>query len=63
MARSTYCYVVTEYGDPISAFTVKHELVTWLKRQDDVSELKVTRVADGLHGPMPSVMNPEDLIA
>jgi hypothetical protein len=35
MARSAYIYVVTDgpVGPPVAAFTVKHELLTWIERQ------------------------------
>lgn len=48
MARSTYVYVVQE-GDVVAAgFTVKHELMTWLRRQGPrLGALEVTRVHDG----------------
>jgi len=33
MARSTYIYLVTDCFDrPLASFTVKHELIFWLKR-------------------------------
>jgi hypothetical protein len=34
MARSSYVYVVTDgpVGPPVAAFTVKHELLTWVER-------------------------------
>lgn len=32
MARSTAVYVATVFGTPIAAFTVKHELIAWLRR-------------------------------
>ncbi|GAB9152965.1 hypothetical protein [Bradyrhizobium diazoefficiens] len=34
MARSTYIYTVTTNGAPEAAFTVKHELVTYLGKRD-----------------------------
>ena len=33
MARSTYVYLVMWSGVPFGAFTVKHELRSWLGRQ------------------------------
>lgn len=54
MARSTYIYVVVQAGvdDPSvrGAFTVKHELVSWLRRQDDTSGFHVLRMRDGYAG-------------
>jgi hypothetical protein len=32
VSRSTYIYIVCEFGVPIAAFTVKHELETWLEK-------------------------------
>ena len=34
MARSSYIYIVFQKGTekPIATFTVKHEMVTWIKR-------------------------------
>jgi hypothetical protein len=61
MARSQYIYVVyrwdninAEAGALVAAFTVKHELVTWLRRElsnAPWNSLGVARVRDGLnHG-------------
>lgn len=48
MARSTYIYVVTDARKQIlAAFTVKHELVSWLERQVSLTGHNVWRVADG----------------
>lgn len=56
MARSTYVYVVmttADFPQPESAFTVKHELITWLRRQEYVTgqegldSLSVWRIPDG----------------
>ena len=35
MARSVSIWVVTRDFDVVAAFTVKHELVTWLGKQND----------------------------
>lgn len=34
MARSSYIYIVFQKGSdlPVAPFTVKHEMVTWIKR-------------------------------
>lgn len=32
MARATYIYVVMDGHEPLAAFTVKHELVSWVRR-------------------------------
>lgn len=48
MARSTYVYAVQENGAVVAGFTVKYELVRWLKRQGiRMGGLEVTRVHDG----------------
>lgn len=51
MARSDYVYIV-EYWNMsgriiLAAFTVKHELATWLYRRKYKNGLRVTRVPDG----------------
>ena len=38
MARSSYVYVVTRLGEPVKAFTVKHELLTWIERNYDSAQ-------------------------
>ncbi|MFD6400733.1 hypothetical protein [Nocardia sp. NPDC060249] len=52
MARSTHIYVVTIVGggwqEIAAAFTVKHELVTWL-RANPATDYRVTRLNDGAH--------------
>ena len=51
MARASYIWIVTyAYPDPdviLGAFTVKHELVTWLEKQDDPTRFLILHVADG----------------
>ncbi|HVV11629.1 hypothetical protein [Amycolatopsis sp.] len=49
MARSTYIYIAWNWlkGEMSAAFTVKHELATWLRRQDDPHHFDVIRVRDG----------------
>lgn len=53
MARAHSIWIVRDIADgfkrdPIGAFTVKHELVTWLKRDDvDPYGLTITVVRDG----------------
>lgn len=51
MARSIHVYVVAcAWTDaPAGAFTVKHELVTWLRRQPELDGLRVYRIPDGLN--------------
>lgn len=57
MARSAYIWVVQPSGaiQPTAAFTVKHELVTWLGRlsEDLRSRLSVWRLPDGSSGNSP----------
>jgi hypothetical protein len=55
MARSTYIYIVMgpnggEHDEPWSAFTVKHELVTYVARHSGSwkrSSVSIWRVQDG----------------
>lgn len=61
MARAEYIWLVRDPdGDPIAAFTVKHELVGWLKRRtagwehtDLASSWEITRLRDGGHAIAP----------
>jgi hypothetical protein len=48
VARSSYIYVVSEACGPVAAFTVKHELMTWLHHQpeDHLPPLHVFRCRD-----------------
>lgn len=47
MARSAYIYVVTTYRDDlVVAFTVKHELQSWLD-QRPTEHYQVWRMSDG----------------
>ncbi len=63
MARSTYIYVVTDGRDVVAAFTVKHELVSWL-RAGRAPSLSVTRVNDGAHsGNFATVLDITELLA
>lgn len=51
MARSSYVYVVSDGLGPLAGFTVKHELVTWLRRnQRPTLTLLVHRLVDGRDG-------------
>ena len=53
MARSNYVYVVLENAyegdDVIAGFTVKHELISWLRRHPEVTcgSWQVIRLRDG----------------
>ena len=52
MARSTTIWVIqsTVTDEPFAAFTVKHELKTWLEeREHQVAGFRLFRVPDGLH--------------
>jgi hypothetical protein len=50
MARAVYLYVVMGLHPlPIAVFTVKHEMVTWLKRQSR-GPVRVYRYKDGAYG-------------
>ncbi|MBF6358105.1 hypothetical protein IU449_26780 [Nocardia higoensis] len=65
MARSEYVYIVTAVeggcADILAAFTVKHELVSWL-RANPASDHRVTRVRDG-HDPHPTIIDITELTA
>lgn len=46
MARSNYIYIVIEGAEIIGAFTVKHELIAFLQRQNFI-RFEVKRLRDG----------------
>ena len=50
MARSSYIYVVDDDGHPVAAFTVKHELVSYLREVKPAALwfYSVHRLRDGL---------------
>jgi len=48
VARASYIWVVREGTEPVATFTVKHELIKWLGRQEDLSCVDVWRGRDGL---------------
>ena len=55
MARSNAIWVVTKAHDLMASFTVKHELITWLRRQVSLEHTFVQRTPDGgagLPGPL-----------
>jgi hypothetical protein len=45
MARSTYIYLVTMGSVPLAAFTVKHELESWVAR-NTVNGMTIWRMFD-----------------
>lgn len=52
MARSTYVYVLTQYGQVFGTYTVKHELISHVLRhlpKHLYSEYKVARYSDGVY--------------
>jgi hypothetical protein len=53
MARAHSIWVVVDGGVPVAAFTVKHELVTWLNRYgpDARSYFKLYKIRDGIGWP------------
>lgn len=63
MSRSSYVYVVTwaPSGGLIAAFTVKHELKTWLDKRSAVSRLAITRLRDGSFDTEPVELDRETL--
>jgi hypothetical protein len=78
MARSSYIYLLqdteeTDPGRPVAAFTVKHELVTWLEHSRSLwGHLKLYRLKDSPHwnpafrrryeGPTVTEMSIADLV-
>ncbi len=74
MARSSYVYVITIPSimkdlsdDVLAAFTVKHELVSWLKsyhikQPERFEKLNITRVPDGGRDAHPEDLNQFDLV-
>jgi hypothetical protein len=58
MARSTNIYVVEQTGVTVAAFTVKHEMVTWLHRLTETErrDMTVWRVRDGVFSNVGSVL-------
>lgn len=60
MARSSYVWVVqSPSGEVVNAFTVKHELASWLEGRE--SQYLVTRVRDGALNPELTQLNPHTL--
>lgn len=49
MSRSSYVYIIVGEATriPQAAFTVKHELVAWLRKRNGLSMLRLFRVPDG----------------
>ena len=49
MARGYSIWVVTSalYGNPITAFTVKHELKDWLLRENILDGVVIWKLRDG----------------
>lgn len=67
MARSTYVYVVldksTSHYGPVAAFTVKHELVTWLNSMAVVADrVEVWRIRDSAEADTPVRICVESLL-
>lgn len=69
MARSGAVYFVWDSCSwPLAGFTVKHELVSWLKRRkdtyEDLVEMEVRRVRDGnLLDSHPTELKISDLLS
>jgi len=62
MARSSYIYaVLSGLGLPLATFTVKHELIAWMRKwpQDRLYELVVWRMHDGPGGKQYEYKNDE----
>lgn len=61
MARADYIWIVLDGAHIVRAFTVKHELITWLRSQveDDAAAgtyLEIHRARDGGHHGEPLFM-------
>lgn len=65
MARSEAAWVVLDGGtrEPVAAFTVRHELVTWLGRRPSLEGLEVWRCGDGLAQGAPRAVPLDELRA
>jgi hypothetical protein len=68
MARSSYIYLLSRHlwsrdpGQPVTAFTVKHEMISWLDRnRDEWDSLRIFRVADGRDAAI-TELNVEELM-
>lgn len=63
MARADKVWVVTQLDRPIAAFTVKHELKTWLTNRPPLSAgVRIIRMQDGGREPFKNYqLTPEDL--
>ena len=48
MARSSYIYLVTEKDEPVAAFTVKWEMLSWIEHHP--GDYEKWRMSDGLYG-------------
>lgn len=62
MARSTYIYLVNDGWGVVAAFTVKHELITWL-RTNPSPEHHVKRMSDGAHTAGYTTLDITELLA
>ena len=66
MARSEYVYLVTWYGAPHRAFTVKKELRRWLLSDPGRAlrdQITLYRMRDGVNPAIkPAVLNIQDVI-
>lgn len=60
MARSAYIYVVDDPGRGPEAFTVKHELLSWLGNNPDPGGRLVWRCKDGRYKSAPPVLMPRE---
>lgn len=63
MARSRYVYTIADPGLPPEGFTVKHELVLWLRGHPDPGGRVVWRGRDGLVKGTPTELILADLLA
>lgn len=61
VARSTYVYVVLN-GVPVAGFTVKHELVSWIRGNIELHDTcKIWRLPDAPYPPSYETRHPTDI--
>lgn len=63
MARSQYIYTIIDPGEPPAGFTVKHELVRWLRHHPGPEGRQVWRLRDGIVKGDPVLLDTEELLS
>jgi hypothetical protein len=62
MARSSYVYIVTNANLVVAGFTVKHELVSWLRTRSYTPTQHIFRMQDGGKGGYPVELDLHELL-